>query len=376
MSDRRIFIPVSLFLGSRLVVLLGLLFSAFLAPNPGLPGVHAFNADILLHWDAGWYRGIAESGYAWINDPSAQQNVIFFPLYPLLSGIVHKVTGVSVAVSMVFISNAAFLLSLIWLYRYLYEEYTEDTALWSVVFIAFFPTSIFFSAGYPESLSLLFSIATFHYLSKDKPLAAGAMAGIAVSTRLPLIILSVPIFIHLLGRRPYTTGRILYACACLLLSAGGVIAYAGYLYYKFNDPLVFVKGYEAWKAVNPGERSLLKILAFLPVVQDIKSQFVHLSARTFDSIFFIFFFASSIWGVVRYRKPIFVYAFALILFSYVSHAQFSLISMGRYMLLAFPVFILMTRIFRDAVSRPIVAALSSATLFMHAAFFAKWYWAG
>lgn len=355
---------------------MGLLFSAFLVPNPGLPDVRAINADILMHWDAGWYRGIAESGYAWINDPNAQQNVIFFPLYPLLSGILHKITGASVAVSMVFISNAAFLLSLIWLYRYLYEEYTGDIALWSVVFIAFFPTSVFFSAGYPESLSLLFSIATFHYLSKDKPLVAGAMAGIAVSTRLPLIILSVPIFLHLIRKRPYTARRISYSCACLLLSAGGVIAYAAYLYFKFNDPFVFVKGYEAWKAFNQGEGSLLKILAFIPVVQDIKFHFVALSARTFDSIFFIFFLAGSIWGVFQYRKPIFVYALALILFSYVSHAQFSLISMGRYMLLAFPVFIVMTRIFRDAVSRSVVVALSSAMLFMHAALYAKWYWAG
>ncbi|MBI5642858.1 MAG: glycosyltransferase family 39 protein [Deltaproteobacteria bacterium] len=376
MRSKHILIPVSLFFGSRLIILLGVLFSTYLAPNPGLPDIPAINADILLHWDAGWYRGIAESGYSWTNDPNAQQNIIFFPLYPFLSGMLHKITGASVAVSMIVISNAAFLISLIWLYRYLYEEYTEDIALWSAVFISFFPTSMFFSSGYPESLSLLFSIATFHYLSKNKPLAAGVMAGIATLTRLPLIILAVPIFIHLLRKRPYTARHILFSCACLLLSVGGVIVYAAYLYLKFKDPLVFVKGYEAWKPFNQGEGNLLKILAFVPVIQDIKFHFARLSARTFDSIFFIFFLISSVWGVLQYRKPIFVYALVIILFSYVSHAQFSLISMGRYMLLAFPVFILMTQIFRGTVPRLVVLSLSSAMLFMHTVFFAKWYWAG
>ena len=34
-------------------------------------------------WDAGWYIGIAESGYSYWGNLSRQSNVAFFPAYPL-----------------------------------------------------------------------------------------------------------------------------------------------------------------------------------------------------------------------------------------------------------------------------------------------------
>lgn len=372
MFNRDSMAPVIAFFGSRLVIVIGILFSTYIVPNPGLPN-DAAGIGSLIHWDAAWYMGIADTGYAW--NPDAQSNVIFFPLYPFLSGVLHSVTGFSVPLSMIIVSNGAFLAALVLLYRYLYREFNQDLAVWSVVFLSFFPTSVFFSAGYPESLSLLFSIAAFHFLSKDEPLAASVMAGIATATRLPLIFLSVPIFIHLMRKR-FTAKHYIYTLVCLFVSVSGLLAYVVYLWAKFGDPLVFVKGYEAWKPFNPGEKSFLKILMFSPVVRDMSYNLFHFSARTFDSLFFIFFLAASILGVIQYRRTLFTYALIIVLFSYFSHAEFTMISMGRYLLLAFPAFILMTQIFRNAAARASAISASAALLFMFAALFARWHWAG
>ncbi|MBI5181711.1 MAG: hypothetical protein HZA06_02235 [Nitrospirae bacterium] len=341
-----------------------------------MPSADKIDANILIRWDATWYMWITESGYSWAND-GGPHTVVFFPLYPLLSRFLHVVSGISVPSCMIIVANFAFLIAIIMFFRYVYKEYNEDIAIWSTTFLSMFPTSLFFSAGYPESLSLLFSIATFHFLSKDRLLLASLMAGIATSTRSPLVMLSLPIFLHLIKKR-MTINHIIYSLAYLLLSVSGIIAYAAYLYFEFSDPLVFVKGHVGWESANPSVKtaSFIKTIFFIPVIEDMKSNLFNLSARTFDSIFFIFFLVSSLWGALRYRNALFIYAFAIVAFSYLTHAKFLLVGMDRYLLLAFPVFILTAEIFKGIAQRVAIVSILATILFMHAAWFAKWYWAG
>jgi len=44
---------------------------------------HNFGAELPLRWDAGWYLGIVHRGYRWTGRIHDQQNLNFFPGYPL-----------------------------------------------------------------------------------------------------------------------------------------------------------------------------------------------------------------------------------------------------------------------------------------------------
>ena len=41
-------------------------------------------ANLLARWDSAFYYSIATSGYQWDPNTFSHQNVVFFPLYPLL----------------------------------------------------------------------------------------------------------------------------------------------------------------------------------------------------------------------------------------------------------------------------------------------------
>ncbi|MBI4635705.1 MAG: hypothetical protein HY727_05090 [Candidatus Rokubacteria bacterium] len=367
--------PVAVFVASRVVVWLGILFSGLLPHNPGLPADPPGALSQLMHWDAAWYRSIAAGGYVWArDDPNA--NVIFFPLYPLVSRVLQTLTGLSLTASMILVSNSAFLAALVWLHRYLVRVFDRETALWSILFLAFFPTSLFFSTGYPEALCLLLSVGTFACLEQDRPLAASAMAGLATATRSPMVILVLPILWHLVVKLRAAPRYLAYAAVCLLTSVGGLLAYMLYLWLRFGDPFVFVTGYEAWKAFNPVVAGPLDLLTLAAVARDLRANLYTFTARTFDAIFLTLSLAAATWGLYRHRRPLFAYAWVLVLFSYFSHAHFSLVSMTRYLVLAFPVFIVAAEVLGAAAARAPVLALLSALLFMHSALFAKWYWAG
>ena len=80
------FWAISIFLCSRAVVALGLVFSQKYLPvatDVWSAGPHWYHQ--LLQWDSEWYFKIATEGYRYNGDPTIQQNVVFYPLYPMLA---------------------------------------------------------------------------------------------------------------------------------------------------------------------------------------------------------------------------------------------------------------------------------------------------
>ena len=89
----------AVFLGSRPAILfVGLLAVLMIGYAPGTPpwrdsANELFNLP--LRWDAGWYLQIAESGYSYSPEAGAQeqQNIVFFPAYPMATRAVALVLG-------------------------------------------------------------------------------------------------------------------------------------------------------------------------------------------------------------------------------------------------------------------------------------------
>src|SRR4030095_1993412 len=88
---------VVIFLISRVLVLLSLFFSFKFVPQN--PSGAFWNANphwyrFFLRYDSGWYLTIARHGYSYTGGNLTQQSVTFYPLYPLLSRLLHNVFGI------------------------------------------------------------------------------------------------------------------------------------------------------------------------------------------------------------------------------------------------------------------------------------------
>ena len=132
-----------------------------------LPSFQSTTPGYFWSWDSGWYIGIARGGYEHNHTAPA-----FFPLFPLLIHLLHKITGISYEISATLISNFAFWLALIFLYQFILEEYQHEKGktelaqrtLWLLIS---FPTALFFNCAYTESLTLLTYVLFFYFLQRD-----------------------------------------------------------------------------------------------------------------------------------------------------------------------------------------------------------------
>ena len=157
------------------------------------PGVHYAASDNPLlavwgRWDAEHYLRIAGQGY-FGTEPA------FFPLYPLLIRIVSGFTG-SLLVAGLIVSNAASFLALLYLYKLVEHEYNRHVAQRATFFVSIFPTAIFFSAVYSESLFLFLTVASFYYVRERRWLMAGVFGFFAALTRSEGVLLAAPLFIE------------------------------------------------------------------------------------------------------------------------------------------------------------------------------------
>lgn len=145
---------------------------------PPLTGLAHWIVEPLRNWDGLWYRLIALEGYA---DGAQNARAAFWPLLP---GIMHGgslLTGWTVDTVGYLVANVAFLGSLLVMYRLITFDYGDPAvarrAIWA---LALFPTTFFFSAVYTESL-FLFLVLSALYLWRRGLLWAAGLVGIAAA---------------------------------------------------------------------------------------------------------------------------------------------------------------------------------------------------
>jgi Mannosyltransferase (PIG-V) len=199
-------------------------------------------------WDTAWYIAIAQRGYQWhkgITSPTA-----FFPLYPVLIRAGVAVTHRSYIVVALGISNVAFLAALGYLYRLSAWEFDDEVARRTILYIATFPTALFFFAGYAESFFLLTTVAAFYHLRRQDWLLAGVFGALASGTRVTGVLLVVP-YVYEYARscnfcwqnvRPRGLGG-------LALLPCGLLAFMGYLHWKVGDAMAFSHDQAAWQKI-------------------------------------------------------------------------------------------------------------------------------
>lgn len=355
-----------IFLITRIIFILLTYFGVVLFTVPNY-SIHTllpiYFLDSWSRWDVHRYSIIAAHGYV------APAYSAFFPLFPLLEHVVSLVTGDVVAAGML-ISNIAFLGTLIVLYRFVEAEFDSDTASRTTLYLAVFPTALFFFAAYNESLFLFLMLLSVYAMRRRLWWAAGLFGGLATLTRSIGLLLLV-IFLYELVRQGWPQVRLAWnerrhkqvlklfsnLLASLLIPLGlGVYAY--YLSQRFNDPLAFshaerywhVGPFPPWHGPYLATRS---ILALSPYTFSTTHNVIDLTALVlFFALLMLCFvgperFAVNQWSMLVFGLMALMYP---LLFpglpSGVGLAYDVLPSTQRYMLEIFPCFILLARLGR------------------------------
>jgi hypothetical protein len=242
-----------------MVLAAGLIAIVMLGYPDGVPRISTDELwNLPYRWDATWYVSIASGGYRWAGAVNVQQNLTFFPAFPLLMRATsllassHVPLDVRLAWSGTVLSLAAFLGALVYLYRLFENEVGEEAVSAGLLFLATYPFALFFSASYTESVYLLGAAGSFFHMRRGEIVPAACWALLVGLTRPNGFVLAVPLTVVALGQA--RDGR---ARAELLLVAAmpivGMLAYSAYGFSVTGRPFVWAElQRQAWDRTFQG----------------------------------------------------------------------------------------------------------------------------
>jgi len=196
-----------------------------------------FLVDVWARWDSIWFLRIAEHGYGAAEEASAA----FYPLYPLLVGVLGRILLGHYVLAGVVVSLAATLGSLALLYRLAETKLGLDGARRAVLYLAVFPFAVFLQAVYSESLFLFLALGAFVLAERGNFSGAGVAAGLAWLTR-PLGVALLPALALIAWRAPRREQALLRLAAAPVVFA----LYPLWLWWRLDDPLAFARAEDVW----------------------------------------------------------------------------------------------------------------------------------
>ena len=342
----------------------------------------------LARWDSVWYLSIANLGYGGDDSP----RTAFFPLFPLLSRGVGELGGGSEAAVLIgsyLVALAALGVALYLLHRLTELELGRAAAGPAVLLLCVFPASLFLGAPYSESLFLAASIGAFYAARTGHWAAAGAAAAAAGATRSAGVLLLLPLAI--LYWQTTSPGRRLRPdVAWLALAPAGIVAYAVYLAAAHGDPLAFSSAQELWSrefagpfvgiwdgavAAFDGARQLASGSRETVYFEPAGGDPFRVAAVNLMLLGALVFAAVAALGVLR-RLPfaygVYVVVALALPLSYPVEPQ-PLMSLPRFLVVLFPVFMWLGAVCAERGNTARVAAASALGLGLFTAQYAAWY---
>jgi hypothetical protein len=334
------------------------------------------------HWDGAWYSQIATDGYG----ERAPASTAFFPLYPLLVRLGAAIGG-GPALWGVLISLLSTLFALFFVYRIAEKLYGVPAARAATLALAFFPTAFFLNAVYTEALFLALTAGTLWaaYVRRDL-LLAGLLGSLAAATRNLGVLLLLPLFLEWLRYRREFGLRGLVELALVPV---GLLAYAAFLWARFGDPLLFAAqqsaywGRElsspvttaasAWRAAGEGAGYLLDPATLF---FDTSAGPTLEASNALNLVFLAVFLVLMGVGFGVLPPGLSIYTFIIVLLPVLTPSpSFPLMSLPRFVLGAFPVFLVLGYLLSR--SRPALVVwlvLSSGLGVALTALFTTWRW--
>jgi Gpi18-like mannosyltransferase len=187
-------------------------------------------------WDARHYVYLATHGYSAAGD--ARNLIAFFPLYPALISAVSAL-GLPARTAALLISNVAGVVAAILLYEIARVDGRERAAWRAAAFFTIFPTAYFLLVGYTEALFCALTFGSVLAARHRRWLWAGLLGGLASAARLTGLALLPLLVIELLAVRRALRSVWQLVVPPLLVALG----FATYILTNLlvlGDPLAFV----------------------------------------------------------------------------------------------------------------------------------------
>jgi hypothetical protein len=309
--------------------------------------------DLPARWDTGWYLGIATEGYRY--DPNLradyQQNIAFFPAFPMAMRYVSTVLGRQPVWAGVGISLVAFYLALGYFLRLARRELgDEEQAVTAMTLLAAYPFAVFFSAAYTEGLFLVTLMGAVYHFREQHLWRAAAWGFLCGLTRPNGAFLSVvlglmavapmwdaikwrPILPPPIGW-PAITKRLLAAAA----PGFGMLAFSAFIYRLTGNPFKWTAQNVAWGRVYRGLDAIVSDrVGFIAN----NGWYSYASTQTIDLFYSlaILLALASLWPI--YRRWGLPYVAFVLLTILPPMSAGGLLSMGRVTSVLFPVFLWM-----------------------------------
>ena len=321
--------------------------------------------EMWARWDASHYLSIAQEGYQ--NYGERAVLIAFFPLFPLVIRFGCYFFGDYFLSSLV-AANFFYLLSMVFLYKLVALDHNRKTAFRTVVLISIFPAAYFFHAPYTESLFLLLTILSFYYARRKNWLGASIAAAFAGASRVSGVLIPVALLVEFFAQKPKGKDlRRLWYFSIMLL---GPTLYLLINYFLFSSPFHFLEvqrshWFHAISSPFSNFARAFDAMFWRDLGEGIMLGFMQI-------LFVLLALALIIISFAKVRLSYFVYTVISVLF--ITLPSFW-ISIPRYVLVIFPLFIVMAILSEKKAIYGTIIVFSVALLGLFLSFYVRGQWA-
>ncbi|MET7456712.1 hypothetical protein ABZT03_33480 [Streptomyces sp. NPDC005574] len=284
---------------------------------------------LAAQWDARWYLGIADHGYARaLGTAFDTNNLAFFPLYPVLVKAVAAVTPGSRAGTGLGLAVAASLVAAWGVFAVGDHLHGRRVGVLLTILWAAFPVGLVQWMGYTESLFTALAAWALYALLTDRPLTAAWLAVLAGLTRPTGVAVAAAVTVTVL--LPSRRRRFARALAAAALAPLGWCAYVGWVGLRLGRWDGYLAVQRLWHNELDGGRETL--LRFRDLLGHDSTPELFLVMVTLTLIASAVLFVVSVWD----RQPLPLLVFTGVLLTIVLGSGGVYFPRARFLLPAFP----------------------------------------
>ena len=290
-----------------------------------------------MHWDALWYQYLALHGYrAGDNSPH------FAPIFPLLAHLLLPLVGGNFPAAGVLVSSLAALVAFYLLRRLARWEGRPDDGLRAALYLCAYPAGFFLFIPYTEATCLALTVATFYCARRGHWWRAGGLGFLATLAHFQGVLIAPALVIEYADQVRRGERRPGPAALATLAPAFSLLAFAGWVRLGLGEPRSLIQIDSHWGTT---------LLPPWEVLQRSWQQIVGRNDGT-ELLNLVLVCAVVVACVAgwRYLRPAYIVFTALQLLPILIHTSYisPLESTSRYLLVAFPAFLLLGRLGEQA----------------------------